>query len=168
MAAIGLRDVLRDLGTGQPGELVEAWDAVIEERCGTYVDDTLAFDHHRLAEMRAAAEHRPYATEDPAWRLAEALRRAARRGPDLLRAYLGVTQVLWRGRDALAGPGVAERAVALAEGDTLPARRGTSSWPWPSGASGHTAGRAGPAPRARGGRRAGANVPTPQRRRRLR
>ena len=45
---------------------------------------------------------------------------SARRDPDILRAYLGVTQVLWRGRDALARPGIAERAVALADVEPLP------------------------------------------------
>lgn len=119
--ACALRDVLRRVGPDDAAGLATAWHDATAEVVEPYYRDTLTFDRHRLAEVHAQIAGVPYDTDDPAWRLGQALGRAAGRDPDLLRAALEVASLLARGEEVLARPGVAERAVELgAEGEPLP------------------------------------------------
>jgi flavin-dependent dehydrogenase len=125
LGAVALRDALRSVDASDAGarrDVVAAWRRLGEQRSGPHVEDTMAFDRHRLTEMRLAAEGQPYRTDDAGWTMAEAFRRAAPHDPDLLRAQLSLTQMLARGCDVMAVPGAAERAVALsgAAADRLP------------------------------------------------
>lgn len=115
-----LRDVLRDVGTEDPAGFATRWDAETAATVEPYYRDTLAFDRHRLAEMRAEVAGVPYETDAPGWLLSEALRRASGKDPDLLRAYLGIASLLERGVDVLSRPGVAERAIALGSPEPAP------------------------------------------------
>jgi 2-polyprenyl-6-methoxyphenol hydroxylase-like FAD-dependent oxidoreductase len=111
--AICLRDLLREVPPSEPAALVTRWDEVTATVVGPLVQDTLAFDRNRLAEMQAQIAGQAYDPQDPGWQLGEALRRAAGKDPDLLRAYVSVASLLERGVDVLSQPGVAERAIAL-------------------------------------------------------
>ena len=82
--------------------------------------DTLAFDRHRLAEIEATIEGRPYETDDPGWALGNALAASIMRDPDLLRGFIEVVSLLDTGADVLSRPGIAERAIALADPTPLP------------------------------------------------
>ena len=118
--AVALRDLLRDVPI-QPGvALAEEWEARTAAIPAPLVDDTLAFDRHRLAEIDAQIAGVPYETEDPGWQLGEALRTAAAKDPDLVRAYASIGSLLERGVDVLSKPGIAERAIELASDEPAP------------------------------------------------
>lgn len=118
--AVALRDVLRDAPLGPGREFAEAWQARTAAVVEPLVDDTLEFDRHRLAEIDAQIAGRPYETDDPGWLLGEALRRAAIKDPELLRAYAAIGSLLERGVDVMARPGIAERAIELASDEPPP------------------------------------------------
>jgi 2-polyprenyl-6-methoxyphenol hydroxylase-like FAD-dependent oxidoreductase len=110
---VALRDALRDVAPTEARELVLRWHDLTEERVRPYVTDTLTFDRHRLAEIEAGIDGRPYETDDPGWLLGQALEAAASSAPDLLRGLLEVASLLERGVTVLARPGMASRAIEL-------------------------------------------------------
>ncbi len=62
-----------------------------------------------------------YGSDDPAWRMGQALGAAAGQDPQMLRHVLEIAGVVTRGADVLARPGVADRALQLAaNGRRLP------------------------------------------------
>ena len=71
--AAALRSVLRDVPLDDPRALALRWNDVTNEVVEPMFADTLAFDRHRLAEIDATIEGRPYETDDPGWLLAKAL-----------------------------------------------------------------------------------------------
>jgi hypothetical protein len=99
--------------------LAEAFAAATAATVEPYVEDTLSFDRHRLAEIDATIAGVPYETEDPGWHRIEALRVGAMADPVLLRAYCDVRLVLARVDEVWEAPEVAERASRL--GDPAPA-----------------------------------------------
>jgi hypothetical protein len=120
MHAVALRDVLRATPpAGDPAALAEAFAAATAATVEPYVEDTLSFDRHRLAEIDATIAGVPYETEDPGWHRIEALRVGAMADPVLLRAYCDVRLVLARVDEVWEAPEVAERASRL--GDPAPA-----------------------------------------------
>lgn len=83
--ARALRDTARDVSAG-PLELVEAFHAATAAAVIPWVTATTWFDRHRLAEIEADMEERPYTPDDVAWRGATALRVGAQHDPVLARA----------------------------------------------------------------------------------
>lgn len=118
--AVCLRNVLRDVGTADPGAFARRWNEVTEAELGPWVSDTFDFDRHRLAEIDAQIAGVPYETEDPAWKLGGALRGGAAGDPELLRASISVAGVLARGVDVFAWPGILDKVLALGEPEPPP------------------------------------------------
>jgi hypothetical protein len=115
MHAAALRDLLRDGPTDDARAQAMQWAALTDERVEGFVADTLAYDRHRLAEIEAVIEGRPYETDDPGWGLGQALQASALQDPELLRGFLDVMSVNTRGVDVLSRPGFAEKAITLAD-----------------------------------------------------
>jgi 2-polyprenyl-6-methoxyphenol hydroxylase-like FAD-dependent oxidoreductase len=111
--AVALRDAIRQASLDDHRTLSKVWQALTDERVEPFVRDTIAVDRHRLAEMQAAARFEAYLTEDPGWRMGQALARSAAHDPSLLRQFVEVTQLLSRGVEVLGRRGTAERALAL-------------------------------------------------------
>jgi pimeloyl-ACP methyl ester carboxylesterase/2-polyprenyl-6-methoxyphenol hydroxylase-like FAD-dependent oxidoreductase len=116
--AVTLRDVLREtagngVGVGDPERLVRAFDEATESRVTPWYRATRAFDRHRLAEIDADIDQRPYRTADPSWAMTTALYTAAVRDPDALRAQLSIAHLLASPPEALARPRLVERVIAL-------------------------------------------------------
>ena len=118
--AATLRALLREQSLADPRALAVRWSERSAETVGTMVADTLAFDRHRLAEIEATIEGRPYEPDDQAWTMGQALGSAATRDPDLLRASIDLGMLLASGAEVFARPGVRERAMALADPTPLP------------------------------------------------
>jgi 2-polyprenyl-6-methoxyphenol hydroxylase-like FAD-dependent oxidoreductase len=118
--AAGLRSMLRDVPLDDPRAIALQWDAVTNEVAEPLFADTLAFDRHRLAEIEATIEGRPYETDDPGWLLGRALEGSIMKDPDLLRSFMEIVSLLESGANVLSRPGVAERALALADPTPLP------------------------------------------------
>ena len=118
--AAALRSVLRDVPLDDPRALALRWNDVTNEVVEPMFADTLAFDRHRLAEIDATIEGRPYETDDPGWLLAKALESSITKDPDLLRGFMDIVSLLDRGVNVLSRPGVAERALELADPTPLP------------------------------------------------
>jgi 2-polyprenyl-6-methoxyphenol hydroxylase-like FAD-dependent oxidoreductase len=115
MHCAALRDLLRDGPTDDGRAQALQWAALTDETVEPFVADTLAFDRHRLAEIEAVIEGRPYETDDVGWALGGALANSALHDPELLRGFLDVAGVNERGVDVLSKPGLAERAITLAD-----------------------------------------------------
>ncbi len=115
-----LRSMLRETPLDDPRTLAMRWSEVTAERVEPLFADTLAFDRHRLAEVEAAIEGRPYETEDPSWLLGTALAQSVMKDADLFRGFLDIVSLLDRGIDVMSRPGFAERAIALADPTPLP------------------------------------------------
>ncbi len=118
--AATLRSMLRATPLDDPRALAIRWSEMTNEHVEPLFADTLSFDRHRLAEVEAAIEGRPYETDDPGWNMGNALAGSIMRDPDLLRGFIDVVSLLDRGVKVLSRPGLAERAVALADPTPLP------------------------------------------------
>jgi hypothetical protein len=118
--AVGLRDVLREVGPNDPGGFARRWHEATQAELGPWVSDTIAFDRHRLAQIDAEIAGVPYVTEDPAWNLGTAMRGVAARDPDVLRAFMSVAAVLTRGVDVFAWPGILDKVLALGDPEPPP------------------------------------------------
>ena len=118
--AAALRTLLAEDPLDDQRSLAVRWSELTSEQVEPLFADTLSFDRHRLAEIEATIAGRPYETDDPRWLLTQALANSIMGGPDLLRGFLKVASLLERGVDVLSQPGVAERAVALADPTPLP------------------------------------------------
>ncbi|HEX3090925.1 MAG TPA: hypothetical protein VHQ23_19885 [Ilumatobacteraceae bacterium] len=115
-----LRSMLRDMPLDDPKAMALRWHELTTEQVEPLFADTLAFDRHRLAEIEAVIDGRSYETDDPGWALGQALAASIMQGPDLLRGFIEVATLLDTGAGVLARPGLAERAVALADPTPLP------------------------------------------------
>jgi 2-polyprenyl-6-methoxyphenol hydroxylase-like FAD-dependent oxidoreductase len=115
-----LRSMLRDTPLDDPKAVALRWHDLTTEHVEPLFADTLTFDRHRLAEVEAVIEGRPYETDDPGWAQGQALAASIMAGPDLLRGFIEVASLLDTGAGVLARPGLAERALALADPTPLP------------------------------------------------
>ena len=113
--ATALRQLLSEELLGDPCALAMRWDELTTERVQPYFADTLAFDRHRLAEIEALIDGRPFESEDPAWLLGKALEASMMKDPDLFRGFIEIVSLLERGVDVLSRPGAAEKAISLAD-----------------------------------------------------
>ena len=118
--AAALRSMLRDTPLDDSRALAMRWSELTTEHVEPLFADTLSFDRHRLAEIEAAIEGRPYETDDPGWNMGNALAASIMKDPDLLRGFIDVVSLLDRGVNVLSRPGMAERAIALADPTPLP------------------------------------------------
>ncbi|MEO8265617.1 MAG: FAD-dependent oxidoreductase [Ilumatobacteraceae bacterium] len=118
--AAALRSMMRDVPLDDPRAFALQWDDVTNTNVEPLFADTLAFDRHRLAEIEAIIDGRPYDTDDPAWLLGRALESSITKDPDLLRGFMEIVSLLDRGVNVLSRPGVAERALQLSDPTPLP------------------------------------------------
>jgi 2-polyprenyl-6-methoxyphenol hydroxylase-like FAD-dependent oxidoreductase len=118
--AAALRAVLRDTPLDDSRAVATRFGELTDQHVEPLFAETLSFDRHRLAEIDATIEGRPYETEDPGWLLGKALEASIMKDPDLLRGFISVVSLLDTGANVLSCPGVAERAIALADLTPLP------------------------------------------------
>jgi hypothetical protein len=111
MDACVLRDVVAKEGTDAPETLVLRFDAETAAAVAPYVDSTLAFDRHRLAEIDADIAGSPYRTDDPTWPMTTALWAGAREDPVLTRALTTIAAVQATATQLFADPDLARRVV---------------------------------------------------------
>jgi hypothetical protein len=120
MHAATLRAMLRETPLDDHRALAVRWGQLTAEHVEPYFVDTLSFDRHRLAEIEATIEGRPYVTDDPGWNMGQALASSMMKDPDLFRGFIDVASLLDRGVNVMARPGLAQRALALADPAPLP------------------------------------------------
>ena len=114
--ACALREVLRDVGPGDPDKLVRRFDEVTAAVAEPLYRATLWFDRSRLAEIAADAAGTPDETGDPRWAAGKALFAAGLADQDLAREYLSVAMLLTTADELFAQPGMAERVMRLGAG----------------------------------------------------
>jgi 2-polyprenyl-6-methoxyphenol hydroxylase-like FAD-dependent oxidoreductase len=114
--ACALREVLRDVGPGDPDKLVRRFDEVTAAVVEPLYRATLWFDRSRLAEIAADAAGTPDETGDPRWAAGKALFAASLADQDLAREYLSVAMLLTTADELFAQPGMAERVMRLGAG----------------------------------------------------
>ena len=114
--AVLVRDQLRKTGTADPAELILSYDRATEETLMPLWNDAVSWDRHRLAEIDEEIRGRTYTTDDPDWNLRNALDAVCLEDPALLRAVADVGFLLRTAEEALAGPGLLERAAELGAG----------------------------------------------------
>lgn len=108
-----LRDLLRSTGLDDPIAFARAWDSITDATVGSWYRTTLAFDRHRLAEIDAQIDGRPYRPEDPAWSQMRSMEKAAWVDPVALRAYVLMMSVHQTYEQVLAPPGVLDTVMRL-------------------------------------------------------
>jgi len=118
--AAALRAVMREGLSDDPRAQAIRWHQLTIETVEPLFVDTLEFDRHRLAEIEAVIDGRPYETDDPGWALGNALAASIMHDPDLLRGFMEVVSLLDTGVGVMSRPGIAERAIALADPTPLP------------------------------------------------
>ena len=127
-----LRDVSREEGTADPDALVLRFDDGDRgDGRPLYLDSTLSFDRHRLAEIEADIAGVPYEPDDPAWAMTtRAGRRRRATDPVVARALAAIAAVQALPAQALGDPAVLGRVAATWAGRTTrPARTGPSCSP---------------------------------------
>lgn len=110
--AVALRDQLRD-AMDDPYKLELAWDNTTASTVDPYYESTLFHDRHRIAELSAAIDGRPYEVDDERWELFRRFSHASNADPDVFRDYLAVMGVMQTADDVLSRPGMAERVADL-------------------------------------------------------
>jgi hypothetical protein len=103
--ACTLRDVLRDVGPGDPEKLVRRFDEVTAAVVEPQYRTTLWFDRNRLAEIDADADDAaPAQTDDFRWTAGKALFAASLADQDLAREYLSVAMLGMAGAPSAGEP----------------------------------------------------------------
>ena len=106
MQAVALRDAVDEHGHAGTGPVSVAYAALLRERVEPYIQATIGFGRHRVAEMAAEAAGLTYRTDDPAWAASTALVAGARHDPVLLRAYTRIASLLALPAEVFADPEV--------------------------------------------------------------
>jgi 2-polyprenyl-6-methoxyphenol hydroxylase-like FAD-dependent oxidoreductase len=104
-----------------PARLVDAFDEATERELTPWYRATVAFDRARLAEIdaiRSGAEPPAPAPDDIAARVRAALPVAMSRDPDVFRAGLEIASCLALPQEVFARPGLAQRVLEVAGGET--------------------------------------------------
>lgn len=114
--AVGLRDLVRSHPIEDHVGFALAWDALTEERVAPWYRETLWSDRHRLAQIEAGIEGRPYEPEDPKWDLVQSVGVAAGQDPDVLRGFLRNISLLETLDDVFADPELTQKALSLGSG----------------------------------------------------
>jgi hypothetical protein len=92
--AVALRDLLRQTEADNPARLPTDWAEVTSAEAEPWFRSTVDYDRHRLAEIQADIEGRPYASEDEEWSLVKGVETHSMMDGDILRANLDVAMVL--------------------------------------------------------------------------
>jgi 2-polyprenyl-6-methoxyphenol hydroxylase-like FAD-dependent oxidoreductase len=92
--AVALRDLLRQTEADNPARLATDWAEVTSAEAEPWFRSTVDYDRHRLAEIQADIEGRPYASEDAEWSLVKGVETHSMMDGDILRANLDVAMVL--------------------------------------------------------------------------
>ena len=108
-----LRDTLQETGGNDPFAFASAFHAATTDVVEPWFFWTRFEDRHRLAEIDSLIEGKRYEPDDPRWELEKALALALMKDPDLLRAFFRAAFVLDPLDEALAAPGMSERAMEL-------------------------------------------------------
>ena len=108
-----LRDVVAKEGTDDPDTLVLRFAAETAATVAPYLDSTLSFDRHRLAEIEADAAGVPYEPEDPAWAMTRALGAGGRADPVVARALAAIASAQALPADVLGDPAVLGHVAAF-------------------------------------------------------
>jgi 2-polyprenyl-6-methoxyphenol hydroxylase-like FAD-dependent oxidoreductase len=111
MHACVLRDVLAKEGTDDPEALVLRFFAETSAAISPYVESTLSFDRHRLAEIEADVAGVPYQPADPTWAMTRAVWAGAREDPVLARALTTISSVQATPQQLLTDPELGQRVV---------------------------------------------------------
>jgi 2-polyprenyl-6-methoxyphenol hydroxylase-like FAD-dependent oxidoreductase len=106
-----LRDCLRSAGSERPAALQEAFAEATARVVEPWYRATLAFDRHRLAEMKAVAAGQTYEPEDPTFGIAKAMRASILSDPDCFRNFMDVAGVLATPEEVLARPGSLDKFI---------------------------------------------------------
>lgn len=109
MQAVALRDAVADVGSGGSRPVAARYATLLRERVVPYVQATIGFGRHRVAEMAAEAAGQPYRTDDPAWAGSTALAAGALADPVLLRAHARIASLVALPADVFADPEVRRR-----------------------------------------------------------
>jgi 2-polyprenyl-6-methoxyphenol hydroxylase-like FAD-dependent oxidoreductase len=118
--AAALRTLLREVPLDDARALALRWHELTLEHVEPHFAGTLAFDRHRLAEIESIIEGRTYEPNDVGWTLTKALEGSIMKDPDLLRGFIEVVSLLDTGANVLSRPGMAEKAMQLADFTPLP------------------------------------------------
>jgi hypothetical protein len=124
--AVALRDAVRD-NTGDPRDVVTAFDRVTEETCAPWYHMQVARDRARYVAVQAAIEGREIpgpADNDPAAKMQTAFATAAAYDPDIARASLEVFGCLTLPHEVLARPGMLDKVMSVAAGREAPETAG--------------------------------------------
>ena len=93
--AVALRDLLRDDdATADPYRLATAWSQATAGTVLPWFEATRSYDRHRLAEIDALIDGRPFYTDDPQWHLVRSAERLAMADGDILRANVAMAMTL--------------------------------------------------------------------------
>ena len=114
--AVALRDHLRNGALDDPLECARTWHDVTDATAGPWYRSTLSYDRHRLAEIEAEIEGRPYEPEGPEWEITRSWQHAATQDPELFRAFLRNAGVVSLPEEILAEPGVMDKIIELGSG----------------------------------------------------
>jgi 2-polyprenyl-6-methoxyphenol hydroxylase-like FAD-dependent oxidoreductase len=109
MQAVALRDAVADHGSGGSRPVAIGYAALLRERVVPYLQATIGFGRHRVAQMAAEAAGRAYRTEDPAWAGSTALAAGASADPVLLRAHTRIASLLALPAEVFADAEIRER-----------------------------------------------------------
>jgi hypothetical protein len=111
-----LRDTLREIGSEDPFALASTFHGATTDVVAPWFLWTRFEDRHRLAEIDSLIAGKRYEPSDRRWELEQALANAVTKDPDLLRAAMRAAFVLDPLNEALAAPGMSERAMELGAG----------------------------------------------------
>lgn len=114
--AVALRDLLRTGVLHDPYKLALAWDDTTEATVTPCYRSTLDFDSHRLAEIHAQIEGRPYTPDDPLWEITKAWIHGAPQDGELLRGFLRLISLVEDAPSILAKPGFLDRLTEVGGG----------------------------------------------------
>jgi 2-polyprenyl-6-methoxyphenol hydroxylase-like FAD-dependent oxidoreductase len=108
-----LRDVVAKEGTADPEALVLRFAAETDATVSPYVDSTLSFDRHRLAEIEADVAGVPYEPADQNWAMTRALWAGGRADPVLARALATIGGVQATPAQLLSDPALGRRVAGF-------------------------------------------------------
>lgn len=119
LQAIVLRDVLAR-PAADPLATAQAFHDATAAQVTPWVEATLRFDRHRLAEIDADVAGVPYATDDRSWAMSTALMNGAAHDPVLARASARIAGLLASPLEVLSDPAVQQRLQPWTGGPRYP------------------------------------------------
>jgi len=114
--AVALRDLIRRSGDLDPLKVASEWAEVTKSEVQPWYDATVRYDRHRLGEITALIEGRPYESDDPEWLDMRRIETATPTDPDILRANLEIAMCLRKVDDVLADPVISDKLSNVTAG----------------------------------------------------